>query len=62
MCEEVFADLLVPMWNDGRRCDKLDRDVRCSAVDATQLGISRIATEVLYRRRPTVNLAKSTHG
>ena len=32
MCEEVFADLLVPMWNDGRRCDKLLWGIKSQAL------------------------------
>jgi len=31
------------MWSDGRRCAKLDRDVRCQAIDAMQLGMLWIA-------------------
>jgi len=45
MCEEVFKDLLVSMWSDGRRCAKPDRDVRCQAIDAMQLAMSWIATQ-----------------
>jgi hypothetical protein len=48
MCEEVFKDLLVSMSSDGRRCAKPDRDVRCQAIDAMQLGMSWIATQAPF--------------
>jgi len=36
------------MWSDGRRCAKLDRDVRCQAIDAMQLGVLWIAIQAPF--------------